>query len=88
MRQVLKRMAMGVTVAAAMTLAQATPMTWTLNNVKFNDGSTANGSFVFDASTGTYMDVLITTGAASYETGELVSYPFGVDATGIESQFQ
>jgi hypothetical protein len=31
-------------------VAQADPVTWTLNNVTFNDGGTASGWFIFDAS--------------------------------------
>ena len=84
MKQSLKKMVLGIGLASVVTIAQATPIQWTLNNVMFTDQSTATGSFVFDASTGTYTNVLITTGAASYDTGELNPLPFGVDATGIE----
>lgn len=33
--------------------ASCNPITWTLSNVTFNDGGTLNGTFVFDADTGT-----------------------------------
>ena len=40
---------------------QAAPLTWTLQDVVFDDGGTASGSFVFDADTGTYESIAITT---------------------------
>ncbi len=64
--------------------AYATPIQWTLNNVQFSDQTTASGGFVFDASTGTYSNVQITTGHAAYDTSELSPSPFGVDASGLE----
>ena len=36
--------------------AQATPVTWVLDGVEFNDGGTAVGSFVFDASVNAVLD--------------------------------
>ena len=39
--------------------AQAVPIRWTLNDVTFDDGATASGSFVHDETTSTYSDVLI-----------------------------
>lgn len=60
---------------AALTLwaspAGAVPITWTLSNVVFEDGSMAIGSFVYDADVGVYSDVSILTDRASYETGDL-----------------
>ena len=41
--------------------AFANPITWTLSGVTFADGSTASGSFVFDADTNTYSSIDITT---------------------------
>ena len=35
------------------TAAKAAPVLWTLNNVTFDDGGTATGSFIFDADAGT-----------------------------------
>lgn len=43
--------------------AHAIPVTWTLQNVTFNSGGTASGSFVFDADTLTFSDISITTTA-------------------------
>ena len=51
--------------------AGAIPITWTLSDVVFRDGSAAIGSFVFDADVNVYSDVSITTDRASYETGDL-----------------
>ena len=57
-------------------------MTWYLQNVTFNDGSTASGYFTYDANSGTYIDVNITTTQAqgSYfpNTTPLFSYPYPV----------
>jgi hypothetical protein len=41
--------------------AQAVPLTWYLEGVTFADGSTASGSFVYDADTNTYSNISITT---------------------------
>ncbi len=50
-----------VWVALAPAPASAVPLLWTLNNVTFNAGGTATGSFRFDADTSTYSDVAVTT---------------------------
>lgn len=41
--------------------AVSAPVVWQLQNVVFNDGGTAHGSFVYDADTGIMSDVAITT---------------------------
>ncbi len=41
--------------------ALAVPLLWTLNDVTFNGGGTASGSFRFDADTASYSDVSVTT---------------------------
>jgi hypothetical protein len=41
--------------------ASATPLTWNLLGVTFDDGGTATGSFVFDADTGTFSAISIVT---------------------------
>lgn len=84
MKQTFKKIVLGIGLASVVTIAQATPIQWTLNNVVFSDQSIATGSFVFDASTGIYTNVLITTGVASYDTSELDPIPFNLDANGIE----
>ncbi len=57
------------TVAAALLLgaspAFATPVTWTLNNVSFNNGSTATGSFDFDRDTNTFSNIAISISAGT-----------------------
>ena len=47
--------------------ASATPLTWTLTGVTFVDGSTASGTFTFDADTNTYSSIdVMTTGGTAY----------------------
>lgn len=41
--------------------AHAAPIMWTLTDVLFNDGGTATGSFVYDATTNAYSNISITT---------------------------
>ncbi|MBV9082048.1 MAG: hypothetical protein JOZ62_05190 [Acidobacteriaceae bacterium] len=50
---------------------------WVLNNVIFNDGGTASGYFTYDAATGTYLDINITTTPGS-DTNKT---PFGIRRT-------
>jgi hypothetical protein len=49
--------------------AQAAPVTWNLQNWTFDDGGTASGSFVFDASTGVYSDVSVLSTNGTVRTG-------------------
>lgn len=84
MKKALTRMFLGLVLMSAATLANAMPVQWTLSNVTFNDESTVTGSFVFDADTGVFSNVLITTALASYDTSEVDTIPFGADATGIQ----
>lgn len=63
----------------------ATPIMWNLQDVAFNDGGTASGSFVYDADTSTYSAINIqTTGNLSftYSTADLLGAgrPFGFSA--------
>lgn len=41
--------------------AHAIPVRWTVTNLSFTDGSTASGSFVYNADTGVVSDISITT---------------------------
>ncbi len=41
--------------------AFSTPLTWTLNDIVFEDGGTATGSFVYDADANSYSSINITT---------------------------
>ena len=49
--------------------AHANPITWHLDGVAFDDGGTANGSFVYDADTNIYSDVSVVTTAGSAFAG-------------------
>lgn len=84
MNKMFARIALCAGLAAMASLAQASPVHWVLNGVQFTDGSTATGSFDFDAATTTYSNVSITTSTNSttYLTTDLATV-FGLDATGI-----
>ncbi len=57
-------------------MAHAAPLTWTLANVSFEDGGTADGSFVYDADTDTYSAISITTTAGTLVTpGHTYGFP-------------
>jgi hypothetical protein len=45
--------------------AMAIPLTWTLQNVLFDDGGAANGSYSFDADTTTYSSIAVNTTAGT-----------------------
>ncbi|WP_282605550.1 hypothetical protein [Pelagibius sp. Alg239-R121] len=50
--------------------ASAVPLLWTLDNVTFNGGGTATGSFLFDADTASYSNISVTTaGGGSLDAG-------------------
>lgn len=51
--------------AASAGTASATPITWTLHDVTFDDGGTATGTFDYDADTNTVSAVDITTSAGT-----------------------
>ena len=48
--------------------AQAVPLKWTLQDWTFSDGGTASGSFVFDAATTTYSDIMVQTSGGGQPT--------------------
>ncbi len=54
--------------------ACAGPILWTLQGVTFNDGGTASGSFMFDAGTGQYSSIDITTTSGSSLTGSTYAF--------------
>jgi len=61
-RSVVRRwIGIALCLVAASQPVSATPLTWTLSGVAFNDGGTATGSFVFDADTGLYSAISIVT---------------------------
>ena len=49
-------------------MAEAIPVTWTLENVVFEDGGTAYGSYTYDADTNIFTNLSITTTAGSIIT--------------------
>lgn len=53
--------AVALLMALAPAPAAAVPLLWTLNDVTFNGGGMATGSFQYDADTGAYSDVAVTT---------------------------
>ena len=67
------RNALGVILLLVAGSVQAAPLTWTLNDAEFEDGSSLTGSFVFDAATNIYSDVNIVTNWWDYGASGLVS---------------
>jgi len=57
---ILSRIILSVAVFTA-SVASASPLTWTLNGVTFDDGSTATGTFVAETTTGDLLSWNITT---------------------------
>ena len=63
--------------------AMAVPIQWSLQGVTFNDGTTASGSFFYDADTQIYSDVDITTSSGNLYGMRLANLgggPFGFAA--------
>ncbi len=61
--------------------AQAAPLVWTFDNAVFEDGGVATGSFVFDADTGTFSAVSVTTTAGTLNAGASYTDVLFGDAT-------
>jgi hypothetical protein len=61
--------------------ANAIPVTWTLENVIFDDGGTAFGSYTYDATANTFSNISITTTG----TGGVFSGTFYDDACNVSS---
>lgn len=53
----------------------ADPVTWFLSDVRFDDGGTASGSFVFDADTQAFSNVDITTTDGNMRLGVQYTFP-------------
>lgn len=64
---------------AFLPFASAVAATYRLNNVVFNDGGTASGSFDFDVVTGRYTNVNITTTTGTSRTGANYRFVCGQD---------
>ena len=62
--------------------AQALSLLWSLENVQFEDGGSATGSFVYDADLNSYANISITTTAGSATTGGTVNLLLDGDANG------
>jgi hypothetical protein len=60
---------------AALPNAQATPVLWYFNGVSFDDGGTASGSFLYDATLQRYSSVDIVTTAGTASAGETYGWP-------------
>ena len=63
------RILVGLAVFLFAGMANAIPVTWTLNNVLFDDGGTAYGSFTYDADINLYSNIDVTTTAGSTASG-------------------
>jgi hypothetical protein len=64
------KLALGVAAAATVaTAANATELLWTLQDVTFDDGGTASGSFEFNTATLAYTDINMTTTTGTALTG-------------------
>jgi hypothetical protein len=81
-RKLLSILAVFLVMVGAGAAAHASPVLWTLSNVSFDDGGTVIGSFIYDADSGVYSNVAVTTsggpalGGTSYDTSDVVSFPF------------
>ena len=56
----MRQIAVSLLLIAAMPV-KASPVVWTIDNLLFNDGGYATGSFTYDASVNTYSDINIST---------------------------
>jgi hypothetical protein len=65
---------LAVLALGAAPLAQAAPVQWVLQDVLFNDGGTAFGSFVYDADTNTFSSIAITTTDGSALSGNFYEF--------------
>jgi hypothetical protein len=70
-----KQLTIAVVLFGVASLAHAIPIQWRLDGVAFNDGTLANGSFVFDASEARFSDLLISTAGFTYTTDERTPLP-------------
>ena len=60
----------GLVFSLSATTAQATPLTWHLTGITFDDGGTAGGSFKYDAVANIYSDIAIATTPGSLFGGD------------------
>jgi len=57
--------------------AGATPVLWTLTDVEFDDAGTASGSFIYDADTGAFSAVAVSTSGGSLPPVDYADVLFG-----------
>lgn len=76
--KLLSKLALSVVLLSGAMAAQATPITYFLNGVTFTDGTTATGSFVFDADTKKSTGFNIVT-----QTGILSAFNFNQSDAGL-----
>jgi len=62
------------TLTLGSTVGSAAPVLWTLENIAFDDGGTAIGSFQYDAGTGTYSNINISATAGSVLPGSTLQF--------------
>jgi len=60
---------LAIAILALPAIASADGLTWTINNVTFNDGGTASGSFNYDATTNAFSAINVTTTPGTLESG-------------------
>ena len=83
-RSLMKAILCGI-LAVSSLIAEAVPLTWTLDGVIFQDGGTANGSFVYDADTNIFSDIEInTTAGTDFAGATYTDFLFGNDFSGLQ----
>jgi hypothetical protein len=65
---------------ANVSLAEASPIKWTLDGALFDDGTEANGSFIYDADSNTYSNWLI-----SVLNGTLSAFTYDINNSQVGS---
>jgi hypothetical protein len=83
----IKRIGAAVSLASFLLMfggsVQATPLTWSLSGATLNDGSTASGSFTYDADTNAYSNYSISYTAGSI--GAAITYDASASVNGLSS---
>ena len=74
---------LGLSLGALSATAHAEPIEWTLDNIVFDDGGTATGTFVFDAATQTVSDINIQTSAGFVFSGNTYNTALGAGSVKI-----
>ena len=80
-----KHLVLAITLGLLSVSAQAIPVIWTLNDVTFDDGGTADGSFVYEAGSNTFSMINISTmGPALGPQSYMDDHPiFGFDVQAV-----